>query len=74
MYGGKMISVMQYLELSKSYSTSLQFVADQEQIDIISLKEKLIENYQTKYEENTAPKKLFKVFIKPEIKLQKRKI
>ena len=72
MYGGRIILV-QHFELSSSHNTSLQFVAEQEQNEIIRLKEKLLENYQIEHEKNTTPKKLSKVFIKPEIKLQRKR-
>ena len=64
MYKSKIVSAVQHLELNKSLNTSLQFVAEQEQNDIIRLKEKLLGNYQIECKENTTPKKLSKVFIK----------
>lgn len=73
MYGGRIISLVLHFELSSSRNTSLQFVAELEQNKIIWLKEKLLENYQTEHEKNTTPEKLSKVFIKPEIKLQRNR-
>ena len=46
MYGGRIISLVQHFELSSSRNTSLQFVAEQEQNNVVTLKEKLLENYQ----------------------------
>ena len=43
MYESRIISLVQHLELNKSHNTSLQFVAEQEQNDIVRLKEKLLE-------------------------------
>ena len=46
MYKSRIVSVAQHLELNKSRNTTLQFVAEQEQNDIVRLKEKLIGNYE----------------------------
>ena len=46
MYESRMVSVVQHLELKKSHNTSLQFVVEQELNNIITLKEKLLANYQ----------------------------
>ena len=50
MYGGRIISLVQHFELSSSCNTSLQFVAEQEQNNVVTLKEKLLENYQIEHE------------------------
>ena len=50
MYGGRIISLVQHFELSSSRNTSLQFVAEQEQNNVVTLKEKLLENYQIEHE------------------------
>ena len=52
----RIVPVVELPELNKSHSTSLQFVAEQEQNDIIKLKEKLLRNYHVECEENTLPK------------------
>ena len=54
---------MQHLELIKSHNTSLKFVSEQKQNDIIRSKKKLLESYLIECEENKTPKKLWKVFI-----------
>ena len=46
MYKSRIVSVVQHLELNKSHNTGLQFVAEQEQNNIIRLKEKLLGNYE----------------------------
>ena len=50
MYGGRIIQLVQHFELSSSRNTSLQFVAEQEQNNVVRLKEKLLENYQIEHE------------------------
>ena len=59
--------MVQHLELNKSHNTGLQFVAEQEQNDIVPLKDKLLGNYEIEWEETTTPKNLSKVFIKADI-------
>ena len=71
MYGGRIIQLVQHFELSSSRNTSLQFVAEQEQNNVVRLKEKLLENYQIEHKKKTTQKKLSKFFIKLEIKLQR---
>ena len=56
MYKSRTVSLEQHLEHNKSQNTGLQFVAEQEQNDIIRLKEKLLRNYEIEWEENTTPK------------------
>ena len=46
MYESRIVSVAQHFELNKSHNTILQFVAEQEQNDIVRLKEKLLGNYE----------------------------
>ena len=46
MYECRTVSVAQDLELNKSHNTSLQFVAEQAQNEIVRLKEKLLGNYE----------------------------
>ena len=46
MYESRIVAVAQHLELNKSHNTILQFVTEQEQNDIVRLKEKLIGNYE----------------------------
>ena len=72
-YESRILSVAQHLELNKSHSTGLQFVAEQEQMGIVRLKEKLLRNYETEWEENTTPKNLSKVFMKADIESQKKR-
>ena len=50
MYRGRIIQLVQHFELSSSRNTSLQFVAEQEQNNVVRLKEKLLENYQIEHE------------------------
>ena len=50
MYRGRIIQLVQHFELSSSRNTSLQFVAEQEQNNVVTLKEKLLENYQIEHE------------------------
>ena len=73
MYKSRIVSVAQHLELNKSHNTILQFVAEQEQNDIARLKEKLLGNYETEWEDNATPKNLLKVFIKADIESQRRR-
>ena len=73
MYESRIVSVAQHLELNKSHNTTLQFVAEQEQNDIVRLKEKLLGNYEIEWEENTTPKNLSKVFIKADIESQRKR-
>ena len=73
MYESRIVSVMQHLELDKSHNTSLQFVAEQEQNDIIRLTEKLLGNDQIECEENTTPKKISRVFIEADIESQRKR-
>ena len=72
MYESRIVSVAQHLELNKSHNTTLQFVAEQEQNDIVRLKEKLLGNYEIEWEDNTTPKNLSKVFIKADIESQRK--
>ena len=69
----RIVSVVQHLELNKSHNTSLQFVAEQEQNDIVRLKEKLLGNYEIEWEDNTTPNNLSKVFIKADIESQRKR-
>ena len=64
---------MKHLELNKSHNTSLQVLAEQEQNNIIRLKEKLLGNYHLEYEENTTPKKLSNLFLKADIESQTKR-
>ena len=73
MYESRIVSVAQHLELNKSHNTILQFVAEQEQNDIVRLKEKLLGNYEIEWEDNTTPKNLSKVFIKADIESQRKR-
>ena len=73
MYESRIVSVVQHLQLNKSYNTSLQIVAEQELNIIIRLKEKLLANYQIECEQNTTPKKLSKAFIKADIESQRKR-
>ena len=73
MYESRIVSVAQHSELNKSHNTGLQFVAKQEQNNIIGLKEKLLGNYEIEWEENTTPKNLSKVFIKADIESQRKR-
>ena len=73
MYESRIVSVVQHLKLNKSHITNLQFVAEQEQNDIVRLKEKLLGNYEIEWEENTTPKNLSKVFIKVDIESQRKR-
>ena len=73
MYESRTVSVMQHLELDKSHNTSLQFVAEQEQNDVIRLTEKLLGNDQIECEENTTPKKISRVFIEADIESQRKR-
>ena len=73
MYESMIVSVAQHLELKKSHNTGLQFVAEQEQNDIIRLKEKLLGNYEIEWDENTTPKNLSKIFIKADIGSQRKR-
>ena len=73
MYESRTVSVAQHLELNKSHNTILQFVAEQEQNDIVRLKEKLLGNYEIEWEDNTTPKNLSKVFIKADIESQRKR-
>ena len=52
MYYSRIISVAQHLELNKSHNTSLQFVAQQEENDIVRLKKKFLGNYEIVWKEN----------------------
>ena len=52
MYNSRIISVAQHLELNKSHNTSLQFVAQQEENDIVRLKKKFLGNYEIVWKEN----------------------
>ena len=72
-YESRILSVAQHLELNKSHSTGLQFVAEQEQMGIVRLKEKLLRNYESEWEENTTTKNLSKVFMKADIESQKKR-
>ena len=67
MYESRILSVAQLSEFNKSHSTGLQFVAEQEQNNIVGLKEKLLGNYEVEWEENTTRKNLSKIFIKADI-------
>ena len=67
----RIVLVVQHLELIKSHNASLRFVAEQKQNDIIRVKEKLLENYQTECGENTTLKT--KIFIKTDIELARKK-
>ena len=58
MYESRIVSVAQHLELNKSHNTILQFAAEQEQNDIVQLKEKLLGNHKVEWEDNTTPKDL----------------
>ena len=73
MYESRIVSVVQHLQLNKSYNTSLQIVAEQELNNIIRLKEKLLANYQIECEQNTTPMKLSKAFIKADIESQRKR-
>ena len=64
MYKSRIVSVVQHLELNKSHNTSLQFVAEQEQNDIIRLKEKLLGNYEIKWEKKYYTKEFIKGIYK----------
>ena len=55
MYESRIVSVVQHLEFNKSHNTGLQVVAEQEQNDIVRLKEKLLRSYEIEWEENTTP-------------------
>ena len=72
MYDSRIVSVAQHLELNKSHNTGLQFVAEQEQNDIVRLKEKLLANYEIQWEENTTLKNLSKIFIKADTESQEK--
>ena len=72
MYESRIVSVAQHLELNKSHNITLQFVVEQEQNDIVRLKEKLLGNYEIEWEDNTTPKNLSKVFIKADIESQRK--
>ena len=52
MYNSRIISVAQHLELNKSHNTSLQFVAQQEENDIVRLKKKFLGHYEIVWKEN----------------------
>ena len=69
----RIVSVAQHLELNKSHNTGMQFVAEQEQNDIVRLKEKLLGSYEIEWEENTTPKNLSKIFINADIESQRKK-
>ena len=69
----RIVSVAQHLELNKSHNTGMQFVAEQEQNDIVRLKEKLLGSYEIEWEENTTPKNLSKIFIKADIGSQRKR-
>ena len=73
MYESRIASVVQHLELEKLHNTGLQFAAEQEQNDIVRLKEKLLENYETEWGENTTPKNLSMVFIKVDKESQRKR-
>ena len=73
MYESRIGSVVQHLELNKSHNTSLQFAAEQEQNNIVLLKEKLLGNYEIEWEDNTTPRNSSKVFIKADIESQRRR-
>ena len=73
MYDSRTLSVAQHLELNKSHNTGLQFVAEQEENDIVQLKKKFLGNYEIGWEENTTPKNLSKVFIKADIESQRKR-
>ena len=73
MYDSRTVSVVQHLELNKSHNTGLQFVAEQEENDIVRLKKKFLGNYEIGWEENTTPKNLSKVFIKADIESQRKR-
>ena len=73
MYNSRTVSVAQHLELNKSHNTGLQFVAEQEENDIVRLKKKFLGNYEIGWEENTTPKNLSKVFIKADIESQRKR-
>ena len=64
---------MKHLELNKSHNTSLQLVGEQEQNNIIRLKEKLLGNYHLECEENTTPKKLSNFCLKAHIESQTKR-
>ena len=59
MHESRIVSAAQDLELNKSHSTILQFVAG-----------KLLGNYEIEWEDDTTPKGLSKVFIKSDIESQ----
>ena len=73
MYVSKTVSVAQQLELNKSHNTGLQFVTQQEQNDIVRLKEKLLGNFEIEQKENTATKNLSKVFMKADQESQRKR-
>ena len=73
MYESRIVSVAQHLELNKSHNITLQFVVEQEQNDIVRLKEKLLRNYEIEWEDNTTPNNLSKVFIKADIGSQRKR-
>ena len=63
MYESRIVSVAQHL----------QFVVEQEQNDIVRVKEKLLKNYEIEWEDNTTPNNLSKVFIKADIGSQRKR-
>ena len=73
MYKSRVVSVVQRLELHKSNNTCQQFVIEQELNKIIRLKEQLLGNYLTEWEENNTLKKLPTVVIKVDIESQKKR-
>lgn len=73
MYKSRVVSVVQRLELHKSNNTCQQFVIEQELNKIIRLKEQLLGNYLTEWEENNTLKKLATVVIKADIESQKKR-
>ena len=73
MYESRIVSVGQHLELNKSHNITLQFVVEQEQNDIVRLKEKLLRNYEIEWEDNTTPNNLSKVFTKADIGSQRKR-
>ena len=73
MYESRILSVARHLEFNKSHSAGLQFVAEQEQNNIVGLKEELLGNYEVEWEENTTRKNLSKIFIKADMESQRKR-
>ena len=68
----RIVSVVQHLELIKSHNASSRIVVEQKQGNIIRVKQKLLENYQTECGKNATLQKLSKIFMKANIESERK--